>query len=117
MITIGKKRKGARRNPNYKRPTKRWDFFVLWLRRFGFALGAVVFTIWAGAWLYLSGAIESAADWSRHKTIAVSADAGFSVANILVEGRVNTDPDVLWGWSMYKRAIRCFPFIRKAPKS
>ena len=116
MITIGKKRKGARRNPNYKRPTKRWDFFVLWLRRFGFALGAFVFVVWAGAWLYLSGAIESAADWSRHKTIVISADAGFRVANILVEGRVNTDPDVLLGLVNVQQGDPLFSFNPQSAK-
>mgnify|MGYP001627742394 CR=1 FL=1 len=116
MITIGKKRKGARRNPNYKRPTKRWDFFMLWMRRFGFALGAFIFVVWAGAWLYLSGAINSAADWSYHKTIEMSVDAGFHVDNILVEGRVNTDPDVLLGLVNVQKGDPLFSFYPQSAK-
>lgn len=97
MITIGKKKKGARRNPNYKRHSKRWVFFVTWAKRSGIALGVIVTLVWAGAWLYLSGAVQNASDWSSAKAMQMSVDAGFSVQNILVEGRVHTDADVLLG--------------------
>ena len=110
MITIGKKRKGARRNPNRKRPVRRIDFMMLWLRRFGMILAGVVFTVWLGAWFWLSGAVQSAADWSYHSAIQKSAEAGFSVENILVEGRVNTDPDVLLGLVNIRKGDPIFSF-------
>lgn len=70
---------------------------MLWMRRFGVALGALVLTVWLGTWLYLGGAVQGVADWGHEKTVRISADAGFTVRNILVEGRVFTDPQVLLG--------------------
>lgn len=92
-----KNQRGTRRSNARKRASSRMDFFFLWMRRFGIAIGAVVITLWIGAWLWLSGSIQSVGEWSRIKTIEITADAGFTVENILVEGRVNTDPDVLLG--------------------
>lgn len=91
------KNKGTRRSTMRKRATKRIDFIMLWLRRFGIVMGAVVFTLWVGAWFWLSGAVHNAAEWGRTQAIEMSADAGFVVQNILVEGRINTDRDVLAG--------------------
>lgn len=96
MITVGKKRKGARRSYD-RRPSGRLDFFFLWFKRFGITLGLAVLTIWLGTWLWLSGSVESASKWSGAKIVDMSADAGFTVANVLVEGRVYTDPEVLLG--------------------
>lgn len=91
------KKRGTRRSQMRKRPTGRFDFFVLWMRRFGIALGSVILVLWVGAWLWLSGSIHNAADWSKNQAIQISANNGFTVENILVEGRVNTDPYVLLG--------------------
>lgn len=80
-----------------KRPQNRLDFVMLWMRRFGVALGVIVLTIWVGAWLWLSGSVQNAANWSKSSVIELAANHGFEVENILVEGRVNTDPNVLLG--------------------
>ena len=66
-----------------------------WLRRFGGVLGAIVFCLWIGAWLWLSGAVHSAASWVGDKAVNASADLGFRVENILVEGRENADPEII----------------------
>ena len=91
------KSKGTRRSTMKKRASKRIDFFMLWMKRFGIGIAAVVLTLWVGAWFWLSGSIQSAAEYGFDKTIEITADAGFRVQNILVEGRVNTDSDVLMG--------------------
>lgn len=47
------------------------------------------------AWIGLSGAAVKAAAWSEREIFELAGDAGFSVSDILVEGRVHSDPDVL----------------------
>lgn len=54
-----------------------------------------MFVLWVGSWLTLSGAFTKMSDWSHEKTLNQTAEAGFAVQNILVEGRVNTDPDMI----------------------
>ena len=51
--------------------------------------------IWAGAWIFTSGGVPRAADFAQGKLIALTAKAGFTVDEILVEGRENTDAEVL----------------------
>ncbi len=69
--------------------------FVPWMKRFGVVLGVVVFVLWVGAWLWLSGSFVRAAHWSQNQVIELAASAGFKVENILVEGRKYADADVL----------------------
>ena len=97
MFFKRKKTRGTRRSTMRKRPQNRLDFVMLWMRRFGVALGVIVLTIWVGAWLWLSGSVQNAANWSKDSVIELAANHGFEVENILVEGRVNTDPNVLLG--------------------
>lgn len=97
MLFKRKKSKGTRRSTMRKRPQNRLDFAMLWMRRFGVALGIIVLTVWVGAWLWLSGSVHNAADWSKDSVVELAANHGFKVENILVEGRVNTDPNVLLG--------------------
>lgn len=56
------------------------------------ALGAAA---WVCAWLWAGGGFTRGADWSRQAFYALTAAAGFTVGDVLVEGRENTDPDVL----------------------
>lgn len=48
-----------------------------------------------GAWLSLSGTLDRTQQRTQNKIYDMLADAGFRVNNILVEGRYETDPDVL----------------------
>lgn len=107
-----KKKKGTRRSAYKpkKRLQGRWDYFVHFCRRFGLVMGAVVLTLWAGGWLYLSGSFTKAGEWSRQQTIEISAAGGFRVANILVEGRVHTDPHVLMGLMNIQKDDPLFAF-------
>lgn len=65
------------------------------LRRFGFISGAVIFVLWIGLWLWLSGAFVKSAQWGRDKFYDTTAQAGFRVENVLVEGRIHTDPEII----------------------
>lgn len=58
-------------------------------------MGGVVFVIWLGAWLVLSGTVHRAIQGAQDYFIQVSVNQGLVVRNVLVQGRENTDPDVL----------------------
>ncbi len=88
-------KRGTRRSTLNKRRKGKMVVVQAWLRRFGMGLGVMVFVGWLGAWFFLSDADIKTADWTKQSTLSLSADMGFSVRNILVEGRVNSDPDVL----------------------
>ena len=64
-------------------------------RRIGLIGGGTVFVLWLGAWLVLGGVPQRIGLWVADSTLQASARAGFAVEDILVEGRVNTDPAIL----------------------
>lgn len=78
-----------------KRIAGRWAFFLIWLRRFGLGLAIVTGLVWTGAWLWLSGSVHKAANWTTNQIILASGEAGFTVENIYIEGRVYADAVVL----------------------
>lgn len=82
---------GTRRSTWRVRRGGRAGVIRVWLRRFGFILGAVLLLGWLGAWLYLSGGFTRAADWTGARIFEITSDMGFRVEDILVEGRVNAD--------------------------
>lgn len=86
---------GTRRSTMNKRRKGKLAVILPWFKRFGVVLGICVVTLWLGAWLWLGGSVHKAADWSWQKTLNVTADMGFTVNNILVEGRIHTDADIL----------------------
>jgi cell division protein FtsQ len=86
---------GTRRSTIARRYTGKRAIFFYWLRRFGVVFGGGAFVIWLGAWLYLSGTVTRSIQWTHNKTLQTTADMGFAVENILVEGRVNSDPEVI----------------------
>ncbi len=65
------------------------------IRRFGVGIALTTIVVGAGAWLSLSGALDRTEQKLRNGAYEKLADAGFRVNNILVEGRYETDPDVL----------------------
>ena len=93
---MARRKKVGTRQSNFNKRRKGFMAVVIpWMRRFGIALAVFVGVIWVGSWLYLSGALARANDWAQDKIVMASAEAGFTVDNILVEGRNYTDPTVL----------------------
>lgn len=90
-----KKKRGTRQSTINKRRKGVLAVVLPWLRRFGMVAAVCTGILWAGSWLYLSGAAGRAGDWTRDKILTASADMGFAVDDILVEGREYTDPHVL----------------------
>ncbi|MCC6598536.1 MAG: FtsQ-type POTRA domain-containing protein [Alphaproteobacteria bacterium] len=86
---------GARKSVLNKRRRGFLGVLIPWARRFGFALVLVGGLIWLGAWLTLNGTLGRGKDWMENKILMASADMGFAVENILVDGRVYTNPQIL----------------------
>lgn len=80
------------------------------LRRFGLVAVILVLTLWAGAWLTLSGTAERMGQSMTESFYQISADRGFIVRDVLVEGRKNADPQVLLGLLDVDRGDPIFAF-------
>lgn len=65
------------------------------LRRFGVTVAVLGVIIGTGMWLSVSGTLDRTENKIRTHLYERLAAAGFRVNNILVEGRDQTDPDVL----------------------
>ena len=66
--------------------------------------------VWAGAWLYWSGAFGRMGESVTEKFYAVTAENGFIVQDVLVKGRKNADPEVLLGLLNVERGTPIFAF-------
>ncbi len=69
--------------------------FLPWARRFGLAVCTTIFILWLGAWLIITGAVSHAFNWAKMQVIDASANAGFKVEALLIEGRDHADPAFL----------------------
>lgn len=88
MALIGTRKKTIRRRGRH-------EAFKLRLRRAAVIGACAIFAIWLGSWVYLSGSITKAGQWGKNQMLDASVSAGFAVDNILVEGRVHADAEVL----------------------
>lgn len=79
-------------------------------RQTGLALGVVVFLLWVGLWVVLSGLPGRTVEAVREGFYNKTAEAGFVVNNVLVEGRENTDSDVLLALINVERGDPLFSF-------
>lgn len=101
---------GTRRSTVNKRRKGKLAVILPWLRRFGVALVVLIALGWTGAWFFLSDADTKTADWIEGKTLQVTANMGFTVEEILVEGRVNSDAAVLKAIINVKKGDPLFAF-------
>ena len=65
---------------------------------------------WLGSWFILSGGAQRTKEWAQEKVIAFTAENGFTVDNILVEGRHYTDPDAIVAILNIKKGDPVFAF-------
>ncbi len=68
---------------------------MMFMRRFGYTIMAVIAIIWCGSWFFVSGADKKTASWIKQSTSDLSVAAGFAVKDVLVEGREHTDAELL----------------------
>lgn len=82
-FTVNKRRKGL------------MAVVMPWMKRFGVVLFIASAGFGLATWLWVGGAMKKAENWAGERVAEAGAEAGFKVKNILVEGRVYTDPDIL----------------------
>lgn len=70
-------------------------WLVVSLRRFGKVAALTIFVLWIGTWLWLSGSVYRAVDYTKMAFYDYTAAHGFAVQDIYIEGRTNVDADVL----------------------
>jgi len=76
----------------------------------------LVFVGWLGSWFFLSNAAYHTGQWARDKVLNATADAGFVVENLLVEGRHYTDSDAVMAIANVGKGDPLFSFDTKAAK-
>lgn len=108
---------GTRRSTMDRRRATRGDVLLMRLKKAGILGGALVFTIWIGAWLHLSGSIARAGGWVDDTVLNITADMGFKVENILVEGRRYSDAEVLRAIINVERGDPLFSFAPEDAKA
>lgn len=111
-----KAKRGTRKSDLNKRRKGLLAVAFPWLRRFGAVLGVIVVTLWLGAWLFLSGTVSAAGNWAEEKFVQVSADAGFRVNDVLVEGRKNASADIILAIINMEKGDPIFSFDPHAAK-
>jgi cell division protein FtsQ len=79
-------------------------------RRFALPAAVTALVLWLVTWAVVSGLPGRMAHTVQHRYYVVTAHAGFAVRDILVEGRINTDPDVLLSLIGMKRGDPIFAF-------
>jgi len=92
------KRKGAgTRRTSYQNKRRKGllSVFLPWVKRFGIVMAMLTGIIWITAWFFLSDADTRSYHWVENKILLASSNLGFSVQNILVEGRHHTDASIL----------------------
>lgn len=65
------------------------------LRRVGIVGAAFILCVWAMSWFILSGGHIKTADWMKGQALNLTQRAGFEVNEILVEGRKNTNAQLI----------------------
>ena len=89
------RRKGTSRSRIVKKRSNSAERILFFLKRFGFSVAVLVFVGWLGAWFFLSGTSTRLSDWAHNKALSFTADKGFEVADIYLEGRHYTDVDAI----------------------
>lgn len=87
--------RGTRKSTLNRRRKGALAFLIPWVRRFGIITGVSIVMLWAGAWFFMSSAHERTAEWARQKTLTMTADLGFTVQDILVQGRTYSNVETL----------------------
>lgn len=99
-----------------KRRRGKLAFIIPWFKRFGVILGVFIVTLWLGAWVWVSGLAQGAANLSEDAAMMLSARSGFRVENILVVNRKKSDPAALKAVLSIEKGDPLFSFDPRAAK-
>jgi cell division protein FtsQ len=107
-----KSKNGTRRSTVVARRQRQGKAFRIspFFRRTGIICIVLLSVLWAGAWLTTSGIVERTNEKVTAQFYKTSAQDGFAVRDILVEGRKNADRDVLLGLIGAQRGDPIFAF-------
>lgn len=105
---------GTKRSSILKQRAPKTQRLIFWVQRAGVVGGVLAFVFWIGSWLFLSGAADRLGGWTRESVLEMSAGAGFSVRNVLVEGREYTDSEALKAIVNVQKGDPLFAFNPKA---
>jgi cell division protein FtsQ len=83
---------------------------IPWMKRFGLYTACLIFIVWIGAWIWLSGSLTHASIWLKNKTINQTAAIGFTIQNIMVDGRVYSEKTQILEHSNIKPGDPLFAF-------
>ncbi len=100
------KRKNAHKSEALRATFKKLSVILLMLLLF----------LWALGWYILSDGPAKTSLWVRQQVISFTVDIGFSVNNILVEGRDHTDSDALLAIVNVQKGDPVFSFIPREAK-
>ena len=62
-----------------------------WLKRFGMICAMVIIGAWFISWIVLSGTASRIINWTENRSHMYLSEAGFTVENVLLEGRKYSD--------------------------
>ena len=88
-------RYGTRRSNILKRRSKTSDRIILFIKRFGLTIALCLGLFWVSSWFVMSGAKDVVFRKIENAYLGTTAGWGFAVANIMVDGRKETDVDTL----------------------
>lgn len=112
-----KTRVGTRKTSLNKRRKGIGAVLLPWFKRFGMIVTSIIFIVWLGAWFFLSDANENLGRYINEKIIQKTADLGFRVENILVEGRKHTDSDIIMALVNMEQGDPLFAFDPASAKA
>lgn len=105
--SMTQKRKNAHKSEALKATFKKLSVIIL----------IFLLSLWALGWFVLSDGPARTSIWARQQVINLSLNLGFSVRNILVEGRANTDADALLAIINVREGDPVFSFIPREAKA
>lgn len=112
-------KKRAQKKSNYRTQERRplaVALGVAFVKRFGGLLSFFVLIACFSLWVFLSDAHTRSIAWTKSETLNLSNDMGFTVKAILLEGRVNSDGDVIKGLINIEKGDPIFSFGPKQAK-
>tara|TARA_B100000508_G_scaffold139973_1_gene139528 strand:- start:998 stop:1876 length:879 start_codon:yes stop_codon:yes gene_type:complete len=83
---------------------------IFFAKRFGLTFAALVFVGWLGSWFFLSDAAYHTKNWAKDKVLGVTANSGFVVENLMLEGRKYTDADAILAIANIQKGDPLFSF-------
>lgn len=91
-MTRKKKSKGTRKSHIINKRRKGiLAKLIPWIKRFNIIIITLMFIAWIGAWIWFSNSISRMTHWFEQVAIAQSAQMGFTIQNLLIEGRTYSD--------------------------